>query len=55
MDGSIPRRLTGTLKDEFCKLSPFGPSVTEAVARTGGRGEGRDSQWLTRNLPGTDA
>lgn len=29
MDGSIPRRLTGTLKDEFCKLSPFGPSVTE--------------------------
>lgn len=30
MDGSIPRRLTGTLKDEFCKLSPFGPSVTES-------------------------
>lgn len=29
MDGSIPRRLTGTLKDEFCKLSPFGPSVNE--------------------------
>jgi simple sugar transport system substrate-binding protein len=29
-DGSIPRRLTGTLKDGFCKLSPFGPSVTEA-------------------------
>ncbi len=29
-DGSIPRRLTGTLKDEFCKLSPYGPSVTEA-------------------------
>ena len=30
-DGTIPRRLTGTLKDEFCKLSPFGPSVTEAM------------------------
>jgi simple sugar transport system substrate-binding protein len=29
-NGTIPRRLTGTLKDEFCKLSPFGPSVTEA-------------------------
>jgi basic membrane protein A len=35
--GTIPRRMTGTLKDEFCKLSPFGPAVTpekrEAVAR----------------------
>jgi len=30
MDGSIPRRLTGTLKDEFCRLSPFGPSVTQS-------------------------
>jgi simple sugar transport system substrate-binding protein len=30
-DGSIPRRLAGTLKDEFCKLSPFGPSVTEQM------------------------
>jgi simple sugar transport system substrate-binding protein len=29
--GTIPRRLTGTLKDEFCKLSPYGPSVTEAM------------------------
>jgi simple sugar transport system substrate-binding protein len=29
-DGGIPRRVTGTLKDEFCGLSPFGPSVTEA-------------------------
>jgi basic membrane protein A and related proteins len=28
-NGTIPRRLTGTLKDEFCKLSPFGPSVSE--------------------------
>jgi len=28
-DGSIPRRLTGTLKDAFCALSPFGPQVTE--------------------------
>ncbi len=27
-NGTIPRRLTGTLKDEFCKLSPYGPSVT---------------------------
>jgi simple sugar transport system substrate-binding protein len=36
--GTIPRRMTGTLKDEFCKLSPFGPAVTaerrEAIART---------------------
>ncbi len=36
-DGTIPRRMTGTLKDEFCRLSPFGPAVTaekrEAVAR----------------------
>ena len=30
-NGSIPRRLTGTLKDEFCKLSPYGPSVTESA------------------------
>ncbi len=29
VDGSIPRRLTGTLKDGFCRLSPFGPRVTE--------------------------
>ena len=27
-NGTIPRRLTGTLKDQFCKLSPYGPSVT---------------------------
>jgi simple sugar transport system substrate-binding protein len=35
--GTIPRRMTGTLKDEFCRLSPFGPAVTperrEAIAR----------------------
>lgn len=31
IDGSIPRRVTGTLKDEFCKLSPFGPSVSESA------------------------
>jgi basic membrane protein A len=35
--GTIPRRITGTLKDEFCRLSPFGPAVTaekrEAIAR----------------------
>ena len=29
-NGTIPRRLTGTLRDEFAKLSPFGPSVTES-------------------------
>ena len=38
VNGSIPRRMTGTLKDEFCRLSPFGPGVTEekrqTVART---------------------
>jgi basic membrane protein A and related proteins len=36
-NGSIPRRMTGTLKDEFCRLSPFGPGVSEekrqAIAR----------------------
>lgn len=36
--GTIPRRMTGTLKDEFCRLSPFGPAVParvrETVART---------------------
>ena len=35
--GTIPRRMTGTLKDEFCRLSPFGPGVSgparAAVAR----------------------
>lgn len=30
-DGTIPRRMTGTLKDEFCRLSPFGPAVTDKV------------------------
>ena len=30
-DGTIPRRLAGTLKDEFCRLSPFGPSVTPSM------------------------
>jgi simple sugar transport system substrate-binding protein len=33
-DGSIPRRLTGTLKDAFCALSPFGPQVTERTRQT---------------------
>jgi simple sugar transport system substrate-binding protein len=39
--GTIPRRMSGTLKDDFCRLSPFGPAVTPAVrealgkARTG--------------------
>jgi simple sugar transport system substrate-binding protein len=41
MAGTIPRRMSGTLKDDFCRLSPFGPAVTPAVrevlrkARTG--------------------
>src|SRR5260370_29514120 len=26
--GTIPRRVTGKLKDQFSKLSPFGPSVS---------------------------
>ncbi len=26
--GTVPRRMSGTLKDEFCRLSPFGPAVT---------------------------
>ena len=29
IDGSIPRRLKGTLKDAFCQLSAFGPQVGE--------------------------
>lgn len=29
--GTIPRRFAGTLKDEFCRLSPFGPAVTEGM------------------------
>lgn len=28
INGSIPRRISGTLKDRFCRLSPFGPAVT---------------------------
>jgi len=31
MNGSIPRRMSGTLKDDFCRLSPFGPAVTPAM------------------------
>jgi basic membrane protein A and related proteins len=31
MNGGIPRRLSGTLKDDFCRLSPFGPAVTPTV------------------------
>lgn len=31
MNGGIPRRLSGTLKDDFCRLSPFGPAVTPAA------------------------
>jgi len=29
--GTIPRRMSGTLKDDFCRLSPFGPAVTPTV------------------------
>lgn len=29
--GTIPRRLVGTLKDQFCRLSPFGPAATPPV------------------------
>jgi basic membrane protein A len=31
MDGTIPRRMSGTLKDRFCRLSPFGPAVTPTM------------------------
>jgi basic membrane protein A len=31
IDGSIPRRVSGTLKDRFCRLSPFGPAVSPAI------------------------
>jgi simple sugar transport system substrate-binding protein len=38
VNGTIPRRMTGTLKDGFCKLSRFGPAVAAekraAVERT---------------------
>jgi basic membrane protein A len=34
INGSIPRRLTGTLKDSFCKLSPFGSAVSETARKT---------------------
>lgn len=30
-NGTIPRRMAGTLKDQFCRLSPFGPAVTPDV------------------------
>jgi simple sugar transport system substrate-binding protein len=33
IDGSIPRRVTGTLKDAFCRLSPFGPAVNDTVRK----------------------
>ena len=31
IDRTIPRRLSGTLKDHFCQLSPFGPAVTPVM------------------------
>ena len=30
-NGTIPRHMAGTLKDQFCRLSPFGPAVTPAM------------------------
>jgi basic membrane protein A and related proteins len=30
-NGTIPRRMAGTLKDQFCRLSPFGPAATPNV------------------------
>lgn len=30
-NGTIPRHMAGTLKDQFCRLSPFGPAVTSEV------------------------
>ena len=41
MNGSIPRRMSGTLKDDFCRLSPFGPAVTPAVRDTIARARAR--------------
>lgn len=32
MDGSIPHLVRGGLSENFCKLSPYGPAVTEAAA-----------------------
>ncbi|MBI2685051.1 MAG: BMP family ABC transporter substrate-binding protein [Acidobacteria bacterium] len=65
-DGSIPRRLTGTLKDGFCRLSPFGPQVSprarQAVAEASAkiidgslqiyRGPIRDNTGQLRIAPG---
>ncbi len=31
-NGTIPREVTGTLKDHFCRLSPFGPAVSPQMA-----------------------
>jgi simple sugar transport system substrate-binding protein len=33
MNGSIPRRMSGTLKDHFCRLSSFGPAVTPEIRK----------------------
>ena len=66
-NGTIPRRLTGTLKDEFCKLSPYGPSVSQtareriAAAKAGilngslgiYRGPVRDNQGKVQIAAGT--
>ena len=66
-NGTIPRRLTGTLKDEFCKLSPYGPSVSQtareriAAAKAGilngslgiYRGPVRDNQGKLQIAAGT--
>jgi simple sugar transport system substrate-binding protein len=31
INGTIPRRMNGSLKDQFCRLSPFGPAVPASV------------------------
>jgi simple sugar transport system substrate-binding protein len=33
MAGTIPRIVRGGLKDDFCKLSPYGPAVSEATKK----------------------
>lgn len=33
MDGSIPHLLRGGLKEGFCKLSPYGPAVSQAAKK----------------------
>jgi simple sugar transport system substrate-binding protein len=41
MNGGIPRRMSGTLKDDFCRLSPFGPAVTQSMRKAIGLARAR--------------